>query len=775
MQKYVQFDTQQDNSQPYAMSSYVECIIGRFLSGNGALPGLHVHQGDHSKHAAHRIFSRNTTMLILGLAVGLLAGCRQDSLPEERTNSSPLKISIHYPEIFRDTTHVDNYHGQSVPDPYHWLEYENSPSVGSWLTDQRELTRYYMSQLPGRPALQDRLRSLWNHERYDPPVQRGRDYYHLKNDGLQDQDVLYRSQGLYGALDTVFNPNHYGLGQFQDYSFSPDGRWVAVQHSAAGSDWQDVSVIDLRTKQLRSDRLTGLKYSGLSWYQDGFFYSRYPEPKVWELRDLNEFHQLYYHRLGNSQDQDELIFADRNHPKRNVYAETTNDGRYLVISLMEGAGGNAVYFRDLRQEEADFTPIYSDFAYNFRLIGSQAGQLFFLTNYGAPNGRVMRVDVRYPQPEYWEEIILEKKDVLAGAQLASGKILTTYLHNAVSELSVYDLDGKLLRELKLNGKGTVLKNTVSPDGKEAFFAFTSFTQPESVYRLDLDQLEVELYRSPDIEFNSEAYTTKQVWYESYDGEKIPMFIIHRRDIELDGSNPTLLVGDGSLQHRVLPQFNLSGIHLFPVFLERGGICAVANIRGGGELGKKWYESATGTQKQLAFDDFQAAAEYLIANKYTTAKHLGIYGRSTGGLLVGVCLTQRPDLYAAAIPAVGILDMLRYHQFTTGWTWSADYGTSEDEKDFKELLRYSPLHNIKAGKYPATLVLTAEQDDRVVPAHSYKFVSELQNRQQGDAPILIRIDGQAGHDGVLSMNKRIEEGADVLAFLLYNLGGRSAGK
>lgn len=700
--------------------------------------------------------------MLLGL------GCRESAIDSGRPDGVQ-KIPVNYPDIFRDTTHIDEYHGQRVADPYHWLEIEDSPSVRKWLEDQREVTASYMEQLSQRSALRERLQRLWNHERYEAPVQRGAYYYHLKNDGLQDQAVLYRSRGLYGQLDTVFNPNQAPIGQFHDYSFSPDGRWVAIQHAEAGSDWQEVSVIDLRNGEMRTDRLRNLKNSNLAWHRDGFFYSRYPEPQDWELRELNEFHQLYYHRLGTGQEEDVLVFADRNHPRRNVYGETTADSRYLIISLQEGPDGNAVYFQDLQSSEADFTPLYSDFAYNFRLVGNRGRQLYFLTNYGAPNGRIIRIDVRYPQPEYWEEVVGEKADVLAAGQLADDKFVTTYLHNAVSELILYDLEGKVLKEIKLPGKGTILKHMASLDTPEAFFTYTSFTQPESVYRLDLRKLAVEVYRTPDIAFNSEAYITKQVWYESYDGEKVPMFIIHRKDIQLDGSNPTLLVGDGSLQHRVLPQFNLSGIHLFPAFLERGGICAVANIRGGGELGKKWYDSASGNQKQTAFDDFQAAAEYLIANKYTTADHLGIYGRSTGGLLVGVCLTQRPELYAVAIPAVGILDMLRYHQFTTGWTWSTDYGTSEHPDDFKELLRYSPLHNITSGAYPATLVLTGEKDDRVVPVHSYKFVSELQAKQEGRAPILIRIDSQAGHDGVLSMAKKIEEGADVLAFLLYHLG------
>lgn len=698
----------------------------------------------------------------------LVSGCRETDDLEDGA-AAGQRININYPNSYRDSVEVHQYHDKKIADPYHWLEHDNSPSVNKWINDQKALTDYYLEQLPERTTLRNRLRRLWNHERFEAPVKRGQYYYHLKNDGLQDQAVLYRSRGLYGDLDTVFNPNDLDLGQIQDYAFSPNGRWAAILISETGSDWQQLRVIDLRRGRLRADQLSGLKHSNVAWYQDGFFYSRYPEPQGWELRALNEFHELYYHQLGTDQEEDRLIFADRNNPLRNVYGEVTSDERYLVIYLQEGPNENAVYFLDLQEEGITFTPIYSDSAYNFRLVGSRGRQFYFLTNYAAPNGRIVRVDIRYLQPEYWEEIVVEKNDVLAAAKMAGSQLITTYLHNAVSELAVYDLEGELLRELKLPGKGTILKNVISPDRKEAFFTYTSFTQPESIYRLDLEKLEVEIYRSPDIAFNSEAYTTKQIWYESYDGEKIPMFIVHRRDIELNGANPTLLVGDGSLQHRVLPQFNLSGSHLFPAFLERGGICAVANIRGGGELGKKWHESATGDQKQVAFDDFQAAAEYLIANKYTTTKRLGIYGRSTGGLLVGVCLTQRPELYAVAIPAVGILDMLRYHQFTTGWTWSSDYGTSENPEDFKELLRYSPLHNIKSERYPATLVLTGEKDDRVVPAHSYKFVSELQDKQEGNAPVLIRIDRKSGHNGGFSVSGRIEEGADVLAFLLYHLG------
>lgn len=709
-------------------------------------------------------------LFYLILIFGLLSSCRQSAGPAT-ANERIRSIPVTYPETYRDTSHVDDYHGEKIVDPYHWFEVGDSPSVREWLASQRKLTTDYLAQLEERPVFRERLRQLWDYERYGAPVQRGPYYYHLKNDGLQDQAVLYRSRNLYGKLDVVFNPNTAGIRHLHDYSFSPDGRWVAIQHAAAGADWQEVSVLNLRTGTLTDDRLENLKYSNLAWFKDGFFYSRYPTPDTWKNRDLNEFHELYYHRLGTSQEDDALIFADRNHPRRNVYGEVTRDERYLIISVQEGPDGNAVYFKDLQARDPDFTPISSDFAYSFRLVGSEDRQLYFLTNYAAPQGRIVRVDVRYPQPEYWEEVIPQTDDVLAAARLADGRFVTTYLHNAVSELAIYDRKGNLLKAIEMPGKGTVQQPVVSPETPEVFFSYTSFTQPESIYRLDLRRLSIEAYRVPDIAFNSEAYTTKQIWYESYDGQRIPMFIIHRNDVVLNGDNPTLLVGDGSLQHRVLPQFNLSGIHLFPAFLERGGICAVANIRGGGELGKEWYDSASGRRKQTAFDDFQAAAEYLIANKYTTAARLGIYGRSTGGLLVGVCLTQRPELYAAAVPASGILDMLRYHRFTTGWTWSTDYGTSERPEDFKEIIQYSPLHNIKSGRYPATLVLTREQDDRAVPVHSYKFVSELQARQEGAAPVLIRVDRQGGHEGVLTVADKIEEGADVLTFLWYQLGGR----
>lgn len=705
---------------------------------------------------------------VVGLVLTALFSCQEVSTTENGVNRGQ-RIRVDYPEIFRDTTHIDNYHGEKVVDPYHWLEIGDSPWVQDWLDKQRRLTDNYMSYLTERPVFRERLEKLWDYERFEAPVQRGSYYYHLKNEGLQDQAVLFRSRGLYGQLDTVFNPNKAGIGQLHDYSFSPNGRWAAVQHSTAGSDWQQVSVIDLRTGKVREDKLDNLKYSNLAWHGNGFFYSRYPAPQAWEHRELNEFHQLFYHRLGTDQEEDELIFADRNRPQLNVYGETTDDGRYLVLSLREGADGNAVYFKDLDRGDTDFTAISSDLAYSFQLVGSRGRQLYFLTNYAAPNGHIIRVDVRYPQPEYWEEIIPEKEDVLAAAQLAGGRFVATYLHNAISELTIFDLEGKSLKDIKLAGKGTILKPIISPETAEAFFTYTSFTQAESIYRLDLRELTIEVYRTPDIAFNSEAYTTRQIWYESYDGQRVPMFIIHHKDVELDGANPTLLVGDGSLQHLVLPQFNLSGMLLFPTFLQKGGICAVANIRGGGEFGKKWYDSGSGDQKQTAFDDFQAAAEYLIANKYTTADQLGIYGRSTGGLLVGVSLSQRPDLYAAAVPEAGILDMLRYHRFTTGWTWSTDYGTSEQAGDFQQLVRYSPLHNIKADVYPATMVLTREKDDRAVPVHSYKFVSELQAKQVGNAPILIRVEKEGSHAGVLTITDRIEEGADVLAFLWYHLG------
>jgi len=700
-----------------------------------------------------------------------LLSCQRDRSAADASNFEP--IAIDYPETFRDTSVRDTYHGITVSDPYRWLEQDRSAATEKWVKQQQRLANRYLQQLPGRQALRERLRSLWNYERYSAPVKAGTYYYFFKNDGLQAQPVLYRQEGLEGAPEAVLDPNTFskdGTSAIGQHAFSKDGTLLAYQRSEAGSDWQRIFVKDMETGDTFRDTLRWVKFSSISWYRDGFFYSRYPRPRQGgTLSAQNKFHQLYYHRVGTDQVEDELIYADRRHPQRNVYASTTQDERYLVLSVSESTSGNAIYFRELEARDPVFTPLAESFEHDFELVGSEGDELYFLTNYKAPNWRLIRVKANRPEERYWEEVMPQTEGMLRDVKLVGGKIIAHYLQNAYSALAVYNTDGVMQKRLVLPGMGTVLEMEGRQDADEAFIAYTNFLMPATIYRLDLEEESLMPYKSPEVDFESEYYEVKQVEYDSYDGTTVPMFIIHKKGLRLDGTHPTLLYGYGGFNIPITPVFNRTRYLLFPLMLENGGVCAVANIRGGGEFGTSWHKAGIKHNKQNVFDDFQAAAEYLIAKKYTSAGKLAIHGASNGGLLVGACLTQRPDLYAVALPSVGVLDMLRYHRFTIGWAWASDYGRSDKKEDFDYLYAYSPLHNISEEEYPATLITTADHDDRVVPAHSFKFGASLQRHQQGEAPVLIRIESQAGHGAGKPTEKRIAEGADMLAFLLYNTG------
>lgn len=698
--------------------------------------------------------------------------CQPNASQNEAEPTVFKKITVLYPEAYRDSTQSDNFHGLQVSDPYQWLEDENSPSTEFWVKSQQSITNKYLEQIPYREAIKNRLESIWNYERTSVPNKKGNYYYIFKNNGLQNQDVLYRMSSLSGNMEEVLNPNTFstdGTASLGEYSFSKDGSLLAYQISEGGSDWRTIRIKDLESGKILDDKIDWVKFSAISWYQDGFFYSRYPAPEEGnELSGENKFHQVYYHKVGTAQSEDELIFADRVHPQRNIYTTTTGDERFLILSISESTSGNALYFQDLRSGDPSFIPVVEDFNNDFEVIDNIGRQLLVKTNYKAPNQRIVQISTSRPEEAYWEEIIPESEDVLQEAKLLGGKIVAHYIHNASSKAVIYSTNGKQEKEIALPEIGTITQLNGQKNEDEAFFGFTSFTSPETSYSLDMVDLSIAVYKNPKIDFASAEYETKQIWYESYDGQKIPMFVIHKKGLTLDGSNPTLLYGYGGFNISVLPQFNRTRINLFPIVLENGGVCAVANIRGGGEFGKDWHKAGTKDQKQNVFDDFQAAAEYLIANKYTSSDKLAIYGRSNGGLLVGACMTQRPDLYRVAIPAVGVMDMLRYHKFTIGWAWATDYGRSDNPKDFDYLFSYSPLHNIAADKYPATFITTADHDDRVVPAHSYKFTSELQFKQQSKSPVLIRIDASAGHGAGKPISMKIEEAADVLSFMFYNM-------
>ena len=685
------------------------------------------------------------------------------------------KIEVYYPETYRDTTIKDQYHDITVDDPYRWLEDEGSPSTRQWVKEQNSITRQYLDTIPFQKAIKKRLNALWDYERLNVPAKKGDFFYIMKNDGLQNQDVLYKMASLRDKGEIILNPNRFSADETASlglYRFSKSGSLLAFQVSRGGSDWATIRVKDLESGTLLDDKVNWVKFSDISWYKDGFFYSRYAQPEKGEERSAkNEFHQVYYHKVGTNQEEDELIFADRYYAQRNFYTQTTSDESFLLLNVVESTSGNALYFRDLKSGSLDFTPIVSRYNNDFEVIDNIGTKLLVLTNYRASNKRLIQISTNNPEEVYWEELIPQGEDVLQNVQLLGNKLVATYLHNASSQIKVFDLDGDLIKTIKLPGLGTVTEVKGAKDNPIAYFSFTSFTEPQSIYELNLASLKTKAIFQPNIDFDSDDYVTKQVWYESYDGERIPMFVIHKKGIKLDGARPTLLYGYGGFDIPVVPIFNRTRLNLFPVVLENGGVCAIANIRGGGEFGKKWHQAGTKENKQNVFDDFQAGAEFLIANKYTSSKKLAIYGRSNGGLLVGACMVQRPDLYQVALPAVGVMDMLRYHKFTIGWAWATDYGVSDDPDDpkaFDYLYSYSPLHNIVPENYPATLVTTADHDDRVVPAHSYKFISELQARQQSRLPTLIRIESSAGHGAGKPTSKKIEEAADILSFMFYNM-------
>ncbi|MEM8908282.1 MAG: prolyl oligopeptidase family serine peptidase, partial [Bacteroidota bacterium] len=679
-------------------------------------------------------------------------------------------IPFRYPTTFADSTIVDDYHGHRVADPYRWLEEDHAPATKAWTTAQNQLTFSYLAQIPFRQSITQRLEQIWDYERYTPPLQAGDRYYFFKNEGLQNQAVLYALDQLNGTPEVVLDPNQFsteGTAALGEWSISKNGRYLAFQISQNGSDWRQIRIKDLKTGQLLEETLDWVKFSNISWYEDGFFYSRYPASAIND-NTSNAFHQVYYHLLDTPQSDDELIFADRSHPQRGFRTFTTSDERFLLIDVWESTSGNALYFKDLQAPNSNFVPIYEGFDFDFRVIDNIGDKLLVLTNHQANNNRVIRISSQHPKSTFWEEIISEQKDKLQAAYLAGNKMLVHYLHQASSKVQLCDIDGQVEADISLPEIGTVTAFSTSPQSTEAFFAFTSFTRPSSIYRLDLITQATHLFKAPQVDFDASQYETQQVWYQSYDGTAIPMFITHKKGLSLDSRRPTLLYGYGGFDISILPQFNLTRLHLGPIFLENGGVYAVANLRGGGEFGKAWHEAGMRLNKQNVFNDFQAAAEYLIDQNYTSSDKLAIYGRSNGGLLVGACLTQRPDLYAVALPAVGVLDMLRYQAFTIGRAWASDYGLSEREQEFDYLYSYSPLHNAEEGHYPATLVTTADHDDRVVPAHSFKFTATLQNNQKGKAPVFIRVAEQAGHGAGKSTRQKIEEAADMLSFSFYQL-------
>jgi prolyl oligopeptidase len=681
-------------------------------------------------------------------------------------------MALNYPET-RTVDQVDTYHGIAVPDPYRWLEDPHAPESQAWIEAQNQVTFGYLEQLPGREQLQQRLTELWNYERYGIPFKRGDRYFFYKNDGLQNQSVLYTLPTLEAEPTVLLDPNTLsadGTVALSSIAISENGAYLAYGLSASGSDWVEWQVRDIASGKDFDDHLKWVKFSGAAWTHDhqGWFYSRYDEPDATtKLEAVNYYQKLYYHRLGTPQSEDVLVYERPDQKEWGFSGGVTDDGRYLVISVWRGTDPrNLVFYKDLSSPDSPVVELISAFEAEFSYVGNEGTRFWFRTDLNAPKGRLLAIDLADPDRDHWQAVIPEAADTLQDVSLLNHQFVVDYLSDARSQVKIFDLQGQFVREVALPGIGSVGGFNGKREDTETFYSFTSFTTPSTIYRYDLVTGESQLYRQPQVNFDPDAYTTTQVFYPSADGTRVPMFITHKQGLELNGQNPTLLYGYGGFSISLTPSFSVSNL----VWLELGGVYAVPNLRGGGEYGEDWHLAGTKLNKQNVFDDFIAAAEWLIAQGYTHRDRLAIMGGSNGGLLVGACITQRPDLFAAALPAVGVMDMLRFNQFTIGWAWESDYGSPQDEAEFKALYAYSPLHNLKLGTaYPATMITTADHDDRVVPAHSFKFAAALQAAHQGEAPVLIRIETKAGHGAGKPTAKVIEEVRDRWAFLADNLG------
>lgn len=704
-------------------------------------------------------------LILLTALLSIFVSCKNES---EKVKS----ISVNYPETKKVDT-VDNYFGEAVPDPYRWLEDDRSAETEAWVKSQNQTTFGYLDNIPYREELKQRLTKLWNYEKIGAPFKEGDYTYFYKNDGLQNQYVIYRYKNDADpeTAEVFLDPNTFkedGTISLGGTSFSKDGKTLAYSISEGGSDWRKILIMNAETKEIIEDTLVDIKFSGMSWYKnEGFYYSSYDKPKGSELSAKTDQHKVYYHKLGTKQSEDQLIYGgtpDEKH--RYIYGGVTEDDRYLIITPRVSTSGNKLYIKDLTKPNAPFVEILGHTDSDSNIIENVGSKLYIMTNLNAPNQKVVTVDASDPKPENWKDFIPETENVLSPST-GGGYFFAEYMVDAVSKVLQYDYEGNLVREVGLPGVGSAGGFGAKKEEKELYYSFTNYVTPGSIYKYDIEKGTSELYRKPSIDFNPDNYESKQVFYTSKDGTKIPMIITHKKGIQLNGKNPTILYGYGGFNVSLTPSFSITNA----VWMEQGGIYAVANLRGGGEYGKKWHDSGTQMKKQNVFDDFIAAAEYLISEKYTSSDYLAIRGGSNGGLLVGATMTQRPDLMKVALPAVGVLDMLRYHTFTAGAGWAYDYGTSEDSKEMFEYLKgYSPVHNVKEGvEYPATLVTTGDHDDRVVPAHSFKFAAELQSKQKGNNPTLIRIETDAGHGAGTPVSKTIEQYADIFGFTLYNMG------
>ena len=684
--------------------------------------------------------------------------------------SSAQTAPLPYPQA-RRSDQVDDYHGTKVADPYRWLEDTDSAETHAWVEAENKLTFGYLEQIPYRQAIRDRLTKLWNYERYTVPSQHGGRYFFQHNTGLQQQNVLLVAESIHGEPRVLLDPNLLssdGTVALAGAEISDDGKLMAYGLATSGSDWNEWHVRDIDTGKDLSDDLKWVKFSGASWSKDnkGFYYSRYDEPTGAAMRDTNYFQKLYYHRLGTAQSDDKLIYDRPDNKELGFAGNVTDDGHYLIISVWQGTSPkNRLYYKDLTQPDSPVVKLLDDFDAQYNFIDNDGPVFWFHTDLDAPRGRLLAIDTRHAERANWKTLVPQGADKLEFASAVNNSFLVGYLKDAKTEVRVFDLAGAHLRDVDLPGIGTAGGFGGKRNEKETFYSFTSFLSPNTVYRYDPVAGKSSVYRQPKVDFDASRYETKQVFYNSKDGTRVPMFLTYKKGIKLDGQNPTLLYAYGGFDISLTPGFSVPTV----VWLEMGGIYAQPNLRGGGEYGEEWHEGGMKLKKQNVFDDFIAAAEWLIANKYTSTPKLAIRGGSNGGLLIGACVTQRPDLFGVALPEVGVMDMLRFHKFTIGWAWTSDYGSSDNAEEFKALYAYSPLHNLKPGtKYPPTLIATSDHDDRVVPGHSFKFAATMQTDQAGPAPILIRIEVKAGHGAGKSITKLIDETADTWAFVAHNL-------
>ncbi len=686
---------------------------------------------------------------------------------------SPLLVlaQLQYPETKKGDT-KEEYHGTNVPDPYRWLEDDNSEETKAWVKAQNKVTFDYLNSLPDREKIKKRLEELWNYPRYSSPFKKAQHYYFFKNDGLQNQSVMYRQSGLDGKPEEFLNPNTLnkeGIAALGGTSFSKTGKYFAYSIAVAGSDWQEIYVMESGSKKLLKDKIGWTKFGGASWNGDeGFYYSGYDKPdEKSKLSKQNQFHKVFYHKLGTDQSEDILVHGDKEHPLRYHGAGLTEDRRFLILNVSEGTSGGELWYWDKTDAwQIGFKLLIAGFSTEPDVVDNDGGKLIVRTNDGAPNYRVVLVDPKNPGKDNWKTVIPEKEEALQGVGTGGGYLFASYLKDASTKVYQYTYDGKLVREIQLPGIGSANGFGGEKEDKEFFYTFSSFSTPPSIYRYNLATGESTLFRKTEVKIKTDDFVTEQIFFSSKDGTKIPMFLTYKKGMERNGQNPVLIYGYGGFNIPITPGFSTSNAF----FIEQGGIYVSVTLRGGSEYGEKWHEAGMLEKKQNVFDDFIGAAEYLVKEKYTNNQKIAIRGGSNGGLLVGAVMTQRPDLFKVALPAVGVMDMLRYHKFTVGWGWAVEYGNADSAKHFPYLYKYSPLHNLKAGiNYPATLVTTADHDDRVVPAHSFKFASRLQEVNAGNNPMLIRIETNAGHGAGKPTSKQIEETTDIWSFVMYNLG------